>query len=387
MEQAQIELLLQNDGVNKSSRFPCDEDEYQSICKGLSLKDNHAYVKAVINPKGLKLIENTFVDLDEVNYLAKRIDSFDKRKTECFFAAIEKDDYLTVQDMINLTFNLDCYTLVVNVSDLRKVGYNHELNRKGCLSSREIKKTDFEKIGRDMILSGKGYPTKYGLLFMNEDIEFCEEYKGKGFPSYYYTGDEVLGVEIKKDRETDYIYFPCKETEIARALKRIGASDISECEKKVDFTPGSAIWYEYFDNLLKKNDIENINAISIAINCLSVSMDRVAENLYKLASVMEFAGVTFEDTKKIILLAEYLDEFGYYRDINDDETLGRALPSDEYCIIPESMDKYMDYARYAQDFLKENGGAFTKNGDVVYLREDQSLSEILGENDIKMGGV
>ena len=57
-------------------------------------------------------------------------------------------------------------------------------------------------------------------------------YKGKGFPSYYYTGGEVLGVEIEKDGGKDYIYFPCEKTEIERALKRIGAERVEECERR-----------------------------------------------------------------------------------------------------------------------------------------------------------
>ena len=116
-------------------------------------------------------------------------------------------------------------------------------------------------------------------------------------------------------------------------------------------------------------------------------MGAVEKKLYKLSSVMEFAGVTYDETEKVIRLAERLDEFGYYREMKDDEMLGRTLKEQEFCDIPDSMDKYMDYERYAQDFLEEKGGIYTKNGDVVYLREWHTLSEILGESDIKMGGI
>lgn len=261
------------------------------------------------------------------------------------------------------------------------------LSSKGCISTDELEKMDLEKIGRELLSSGKGIPTKYGLLFRNEDVAFETLYKGKGFPAYYYTGGEVLGVEIENGGERDYIYFPCAKTEIDRALQRIGARDISECSKNIDFCSGDREWEDYFNDLLQKNDIESINAISSAINRLGSNSDAISENLYKLSSVMEFAGVTFDDTAKVIRLAMCLEEFCYYREMKDDEMLGRTLKEQEYCDIPDSMDKYMDYERYARDFLEEKGGAYTKNGDVVYLREDQSLSEILGENDIKMGGI
>ena len=383
----QIELLLQNKGVSKSVIFPCSEAEYQATCEELELKDNYAFVRDVVEPKALAFKKDTFVNLDEINYLAKRMDSFDQKELFCFFAAVEAGDYVSTKDLINLTFNQTCYTLIRDVSNLKSVGRNYVLCSEVAISADELEKMDLEKIGRELLSTGKGIPTKYGLLFRNEDVAFETLYKGKGFPAYYYTGGEVLGVEIEKDGEKDYIYFPCAETEIDRALQRIGARDISECSKNIDFCSGDREWENHFNDLLQKNDIESINAISSAINRLSSNLDAISENLYKLSSVMEFAGVTFDDTVKVIRLAMCLEEFGYYREMKDDEMLGRTLKEQEYCDIPDSMDKYMDYERYARDFLEEKGGAYTKNGDVVYLREDQSLSEILGENDIKMGGI
>lgn len=383
-----MDFIIKNKRAEKRIEFPCDEDKYQLICKDLILTDNRVFIKSVIFLKDFSFLEGKIVDFDEVNYLGKRINGFDSYENRrCFFAAIETREYLTVQDMINLIFNLDCYTLVKDISNLKDIGYNRVLSSRGCIGVDELEKMDLEKIGRELLSSGKGIPTKYGLLFRNEDVAFETLYKGKGFPAYYYTGGEVLGVEIENGGERDYIYFPCAETEIDRALQRIGARNISECSKNIDFCSGDREWEDYFNDLLQKNDIESVNAISSAINRLGSNSDAISENLYKLSSVMEFAGVTFDDTVKVIRLARCLEEFCYYREMKDDEMLGRTLKEQEYCDIPDSMDKYMDYERYARDFLEEKGGAYTKNGDVVYLREDQSLSEILGENDIKIGSI
>ena len=81
----QIELLLQNKGVIKSVIFPCSEAEYQAACRELELKDNYAFVKDVVEPKALSLKKDTFVNLDEINYLAKRMDSFDQKELFSFF--------------------------------------------------------------------------------------------------------------------------------------------------------------------------------------------------------------------------------------------------------------------------------------------------------------
>lgn len=383
----QIELLLQNKGRNINVKFPCSESEYQTVCRELELKDNYAFVRDVVEPKALALKKDTFVNLDEINYLAKRMNSFDQKELFSFFAAVEAGDYVSTKDLINLTFNQTCYTLIRDVSNLKNIGYNRVLSSKGCISTDELEKTDLEKIGRELLLTGKGIPTNYGLLFRNEDVAFEAVYKGKGFPPYYYTGGEVLGVEIEKDGEKDYIYFPCEKTEIERALKRIGAGDIIECSKNVDFCGGDREWENYFNDLLQKNDIESVNAISSAINRLAPNSDAISENLYKLSAVMEFAGVTTADTEKVIRLAGCLEEFEYYREIGNDYNLGTKLIENEIGAAAEKIDDYIDYEKYAQDFLEERGGAYTKYGDVVYLREDQTLSAILGENDIEIGGI
>ena len=383
----QIEFVLQNDGVKRNVIFPCTEAEYQAVCKELALKDNYAFVRDVVEPKALALKKDTFVNLDEINYLAKRMDSFDQKELFSFFAAIETGDYVSTKDLINLTFNQTCYTLIRDVSNLKNIGYNRVLSSRGCIGVDELEKMDLEKIGRELLSTGKGMPTNYGLLFRNENVAFEDVYKGKGFPAYYYTGGEVLGVEIEKGGEKDYIYFPCEGTEIDRALKRIGASDINECNKNVDYCGGDGEWEKYFNDLFRKNDMESINSISSAINRLGADSEAISENLYKLSSVMEFAGVTFDDTEKVIRLARCLDEFEYYSEIGNDYNLGTRLIENEIGEAAEKINDYIDYEKYAQDFLEENGGAYTKYGDVVYLREDQTLSEILGENDIKMGGI
>ena len=145
----QIELSLQNKGRNINIKFPCAESEYQAACRELELKDNYAFVRDVVEPKALALKKDTFVNLDEINYLAKRMYSFDQKELFSFFAAVEAGDYVSTKDLINLTFNLNCYTLIRDVSNLKNVGRNYVLCREVAISVDELEKMDLEKIGRD----------------------------------------------------------------------------------------------------------------------------------------------------------------------------------------------------------------------------------------------
>lgn len=68
--------------------------------------------------------------------------------------------------------------------------------------------TDFAKIGKDLIESGKGIPTAYGVMFINEDIPMDIVYNGKHFPEYDYKGS-LATVAVTCKGETEYLYLPC----------------------------------------------------------------------------------------------------------------------------------------------------------------------------------
>ena len=178
-----IEFRLQNDGEAKTLAFPCTESEYQETIKELRVKNGYGFVREVVEPKGLKFRENTFINLDELNYLAKRLDGFTEREEAKFYAAVETGDYVSTKDLINLSFNLNCYTLIRDVSDMKSVGKEYVLSSREGISLRELRELDLEKIGRELLSSGKGVPTSYGLLFRNEGVEFEKIYNGKGLPA------------------------------------------------------------------------------------------------------------------------------------------------------------------------------------------------------------
>ena len=111
-----MEFIIQNKRAEKRIEFPCDEDKYQLICKDLKLTDNRVFIKSVIWLKDFSFLEGKIVDFDEVNYLGKRINGFDSYENRRFFAAIETKEYLTVQDMINLTCT-PCFRITRELPD------------------------------------------------------------------------------------------------------------------------------------------------------------------------------------------------------------------------------------------------------------------------------
>ena len=62
------------------------------------------------------------VNIDELNYLMKRFDGFSPREIEKFCAATFTEEPNTMADLVSLSFNLHCYSLINNFSDFDKLG-------------------------------------------------------------------------------------------------------------------------------------------------------------------------------------------------------------------------------------------------------------------------
>ena len=69
----------------------------------------------------LKRLEETLVDLDELDYLAKRLDGFDVGEALQFQAAAAAKGISSIQDFINLTFCCQQVTVVQDFRDLEQI--------------------------------------------------------------------------------------------------------------------------------------------------------------------------------------------------------------------------------------------------------------------------
>ena len=164
--------------------FPCTDSELQAKLEQLHPAAPHSdsiFILSVQEPTALGMLEDQFLDLDELNYLAKRMDSFDMNELFQFYAAAQHEGYHEPKDLINLTFNLPCYTVVQHLSSMEAVGKTHYLTVHGSMSRDEQRHIDFAAIGRELIRSGKGRATEFGLLFRNDEIPFEKVYDGTVF--------------------------------------------------------------------------------------------------------------------------------------------------------------------------------------------------------------
>ena len=164
------------------------------------------------------------VNVDELDHLAKRVASFCQGEDVQFAAMASKLGLSDIKDFINLTSCCQQATVITDFSKLERVGKAHSLTvNGGSMPSDEYDKVDGRAVALDLIQSGAGVVTPYGVVYDN-GMKLEQVYDGRHVPEYYYQ-DSLMTVEIKsgpKGEATGYLYLPCPDKQIQRTLARAG---------------------------------------------------------------------------------------------------------------------------------------------------------------------
>ena len=120
------------------------------------------------------MLKDRFANLDELNYLARRMESFDYHEYDQFLIGSTKLENPTEKDLINLTFNLDHFTLCKDVSSYGKIGREYVMNTEGAVPAHDEDDPKYAAIGKDLIDRGLAQITAKGLLIYNPFDELEE---------------------------------------------------------------------------------------------------------------------------------------------------------------------------------------------------------------------
>lgn len=129
---------------------------------------------------------NEYAHLDEINYLCALLSGMGEADREKFAAAMTHGEYAgNLQDLINLTQNLDCYELYPSVKSEEEYGY-FLIDELHTMQLPEEAKHyfDFEAYGSDTIINEGGDLTAQGYIYNNRS-PFTEHYNGRELPPQY----------------------------------------------------------------------------------------------------------------------------------------------------------------------------------------------------------
>lgn len=120
----------------------------------------------------LNRLVGSLVNFDELDYLAKRLDSFDDGEAAQFQGMACKLGVSNIKDFINLTFCCQQATVITDFSDLDAIGRQHYMTMQGggC-RIEELERLDGRKFALDLILNHlEGRITPYGVVYDNVTV-------------------------------------------------------------------------------------------------------------------------------------------------------------------------------------------------------------------------
>lgn len=366
-------------------KLPCSELEMQEALEAvqsMSVLDTNVLVIELDDAvKELNTLIGQHVDLDHLNLLARCMDGLFGDEYNQFRAALHIGGVSDIKTMVNLTQEVYNYTIASPDASLTSIGKDHYMNlHGGCMTMEEESKIDFAAIGRELIASGKGSESPYGLVFVN-DLDPSLFFNGKNMPCYY-DRKFVISCFLKNGDSSEHLFLPCNENAIAKAVYRLGASDISECTVEIENYEYGGKFSELIDSL-EDYDLQDMNRLTHEIQ----DFDR--DDLEKLAALYEYTQ-SFMDSEPIYALtclAEHLDSFTFAPEIDNAEDLGMYFikESGEYSYDPELEDYYL-YEQFGEDRFNEQNGLFLESGYVGF-KDNMEIVDIIDKSGPKMGGI
>ena len=156
-----------------TSTFPIPEDQYEQAILALEksqigdarvqdcLIDN---VRAV-NCPALVRMTGTMANIDELDWLAREMESFDRYELLQFNAAVERFGLSAADELIDLSFCAREVTVISDFTDLEKAGKRHYLTVHGACDSKELENLDGKETALALISGQPGYVTRYGVVY------------------------------------------------------------------------------------------------------------------------------------------------------------------------------------------------------------------------------
>ena len=150
------------------------KDDFGQPYEEWFITDYDCYVGALYDKLG------EYENLDELNYLASKLEEMGEGEYAQFQAAMEVGDHSgSLQEIINLTDNLDCYDLYPSIQDYDDLGryYIEELD---AMQVPEHLRNyiDYEAYGRDVAMDESGDFTDLGYV-RDTGSSFHEYYDGE----------------------------------------------------------------------------------------------------------------------------------------------------------------------------------------------------------------
>ena len=155
--------------------FPIPEERYENVIfalKNLQIGDERKQdccIDSIRAPDcpALCRMSGTLANVDELDWLGRKLESFDQYELLQVSAAAERFGLCSADELVDLSFCANEMTVISDFSDLERVGRKHYLTVHGACDPKELENLDGKETALALISGQPGYVTRYGVVYDN----------------------------------------------------------------------------------------------------------------------------------------------------------------------------------------------------------------------------
>ena len=302
--------------------FPIPEAQYEETIRALNGIQSGAVVEqdcfvadiGTADCPALERLIGTMANVDELDWLGKQLESFDRYELLQFNAAVERFGLSAADELIDLSFCAREVTVVSDFNDLELVGKRHYLTVHGACDSEELENLDGKETALALISGRPGYVTRYGVVYDN-------------------------GIKLE------------------RAMLRAGIPSCGEMQMLVSDS-------RFPDAVDCALDFEHESLFELNRLCHACSGFK-EQDFVKLGAVCQMAKPAC--AANIRQLTENLDQFDFAPNVHTPEELGRyMIQRSGHYEYDENLEDFYNYSDYGVKRMLQEDGVFTDRGYVAY---------------------
>lgn len=362
-------------GGHRSIELPLSDEELNFQMRQMGIRETipkGKLVKVSEKDNPLQKLEGQFLNMDEVNFFARRMEHLTEYERKVLAVYVNDCDVSTIKDLINLTFSMKGLSLLTDFSDASQVGVRLYTDEFSEIPEEQM---DFTEFAKNALKESNVKVLPYGVL-VDHGFELLEVYNGKTFPKFIVPEETVVVVEVQNttgDRE--YLYLPTDICSMDKVKERLQVREYREM--KVTEVKNLRLP----DTLVSiPEDINEIQQLTLFNEmCRKVRRFQEAE-LKQLATAVQFTGLI--NFSNVAYIATHLNEFEINPTVHNDEEYGKYLITESGLFeVDELLLPHINYAAFGAD--KKAGtfevSGYVDDGFVGVTRPIEEYSQYKGE--------
>ena len=329
--------------------FPIPEERYENVIlalQNLQIGDagkQDCCIDSIRAPDcpALCRMSGTLANVDELDWLGRKLESFNRYELLQFSAAVERFGLSAADELIDLSFCAREVTVISDFTDLEKTGKRHYLTVHGACDSEELENLDGKETALALISGQPGYVTRYGVVYDN-GIKLEQAYDRKHLLPIWMPESCILELKIRATGEDapkkqEWVQLPASRMKLERAMLRGGIASCGEMQMLVSDS-------RFPDEVNCAVDFERESLFELNRLCQICSSFKEQE-LVKLGAVCQM--VKPACAAIIRQLAENLDQFDFAPNAHTPEELGRyMIQRSGHYEYDENLEDFYNYGDY-----------------------------------------